>query len=94
MPNSKNLYRQVDDKRIQLTDEEQKEYDNSQGFSEEEGLRLLRMQRNVLLTETDWMSFGDSPEMSDAWKKYRQDLRDITKTYKTQDDVKWPAKPE
>ena len=53
-----NMYRQVDDKRIQLTDEEQKEYDNSQGFSEEEGLRLLRMQRNVLLTETDWMSFG------------------------------------
>ena len=89
-----NMYRQVDDKRIQLTDEEQKEYDNSQGFSEEEGLRLLRMQRNVLLTETDWMSFGDSPEMSDAWKKYRQDLRDITKTYKSPDDVKWPTKPE
>ena len=94
MPNSKNLYRQVDDKRIQLTDEEQKEYDNSQGFSEEEGLRLLRMQRNVLLSETDWMSFGDSPEMSDTWKKYRQDLRDITKTYKSPDDVKWPTKPE
>tara|TARA_Y100000022_G_scaffold64843_1_gene55654 strand:- start:248 stop:523 length:276 start_codon:yes stop_codon:yes gene_type:complete len=89
-----NMYRQVDDKRIQLTDEEQKEYDNSQGFSEEEGLRLLRMQRNVLLTETDWLSFGDSPEMSDAWKKYRQDLRDITKTYKSPDDVKWPTKPE
>ncbi len=88
------MYRQVDDKRIQLTDEEQKEYDNSQGFSEEEGLRLLRMQRNVLLTETDWLSFGDSPEMSDAWKKYRQDLRDITKTYKSPDDVKWPTKPE
>ena len=88
------MYRQVDDKSIQLTDEEQKEYDNSQGFSEEEGFRLLRMQRNALLTETDWMSFGDSPEMSDAWKKYRQDLRDITKTYKSPDDVKWPTKPE
>ncbi len=88
------MYRQVDDKRIQLTDEEQKEYDNSQGFSEEEGLRLLRVQRDVLLTKTDWMSFGDSPEMSDAWKKYRQDLRDITKTYKSPDDVKWPTKPE
>ena len=88
------MYRQVDDKRIQLTDEEQKEYDKSQGFSEEDGLRLLRMQRNVLLTETDWMTFADSSEMSDAWKKYRQDLRDITKTYKSPDDVKWPTKPE
>jgi len=32
--------------------------------------------------------------MSDAWKKYRQELRDITKTYKSPDNVKWPTKPE
>ena len=32
--------------------------------------------------------------MSDEMKTYRQALRDITKTYKTLDDVKWPTKPE
>ena len=40
------------------------------------------------------MSLPDAPTMSDAWKKYRQDLRDITKTYKSPKDVKWPTKPE
>ena len=36
----------------------------------------------------------DAPTMSDAWKKYRQDLRDITKTYKSPKDVKRLQKPE
>ena len=53
----------------------------------------LRKERNKKLAETDWMCFPDSPTMSDEWKNYRQELRDITKTYKTLDDVKWPIKP-
>ena len=31
--------------------------------------------------------------MTDSQKKYRQDLRDITKTATSLDDVKWPEKP-
>ena len=54
----------------------------------ERDLNLLREDRNNKLAETDWMSSPDAPTMSDAWKKYRQDLRDITKTYKSPDDVK------
>ena len=54
----------------------------------------VREVRNRKLAETDWMCFPDSPTMSDAWKKYRQDLRDITKTATSHDDVKWPTKPE
>ena len=27
------------------------------------------------------------------WKTYRQALRDVTKTYKTLDIVKWPTAP-
>ena len=51
-------------------------------------LENVRIERNRLLAETDWMCFPDSPTMSDAWKKYRQDLRDITKTATSLDDVK------
>ena len=40
------------------------------------------------------MSLPDAPTMSDAWKKYRQELRDITKTYKSLEDVKWPTAPK
>ena len=38
----------------------------------------------------------DSPEgptnLAD-WKKYRQKLRDMTKTYNSLVDVKWPKEP-
>tara|TARA_Y100001972_G_C7434272_1_gene223348 strand:- start:81 stop:374 length:294 start_codon:yes stop_codon:yes gene_type:complete len=56
-------------------------------------LEKLRNQRNSLLSQTDWMSLPDAPTMSNAWKTYRQELRDITKKYKTLDEVKWPTKP-
>jgi len=42
-----------------------------------EPMRLLRIERNSKLVKTDWMSFSDSPAMSDAWKTYRQALRDL-----------------
>ena len=54
----------------------------------------LRIKRNQLLAETDWTQYRDVNLSNDAeWKTYRQALRDITKTYKTLDDVKWPKKP-
>ena len=57
-------------------------------------LQNLRDERNLLIAETDWWDMSDTPDMTDAQKKYRQDLRDITKTYSSLDDVKWPTKPE
>jgi hypothetical protein len=36
----------------------------------------LRVSRNVLLQETDWMANSDV-EMSSAWTTYRQELRDL-----------------
>ena len=57
-----------------------------------EPMRLLRVERNKRLAETDWMASSDLT-MSDAWKKYRQDLRDITKTATSLDDAKFPTKP-
>jgi len=63
-------------------------------------MRLLREERNRRLQETDWMSFSDLPTMADAWKTYRQALRDLPSTTEPQLDengqltnVTWPIKP-
>ena len=53
----------------------------------------IRNYRNGLLSETDWMALGDVT-MSDAWKTYRQELRDIPATNTIFKDVTWPPKPE
>jgi len=66
--------------------------DKKKELEDAEPMRLLRVERNRLLAETDWMASSDLT-MSDAWKKYRQDLRDITKTATSLDDVKFPTKP-
>ena len=57
-----------------------------------EPMRLLREERNVKLAETDWWALSDLT-MTDAQKKYRQDLRDITKSATSLDDVTWPENP-
>ena len=56
-----------------------------------EPMRLLREERNRRLAETDWWASSDLT-MTDAQKKYRQDLRDITKSATSLDDVIWPEK--
>jgi hypothetical protein len=59
-----------------------------------EPLKQLREVRNSILAETDWTQNRDVTLSNDAdWKTYRQALRDITKDYKSLDDVKWPEKP-
>ena len=66
-----------------------------------EPMRLLRLERNKKLAETDWMSFSDSPTMSTEWQTYRQSLRDLPSTASPSLDedgnltgVEWPTKPE
>ena len=62
--------------------------------SDEQKLIDLRRVRNNLLNATDWRASTDLT-MSDEWKTYRQELRDITKTYQSMDAVgfKWPTEP-
>ena len=55
----------------------------------------LRRQRDALLAETDYMGNSDVT-MSDAWKTYRQALRDITSQTPTDDalsNITFPTKP-
>jgi hypothetical protein len=61
-----------------------------------EPLKLLRVERNTKLAETDWvvtMHKELGTNIPAAWKTYRQALRDITDTYTSLDDVVWPEKP-
>lgn len=57
-----------------------------------EPMRLLRVERNRRITETDWWASSDLT-MTEEQTAYRQALRDITETYTSLDDVVWPEKP-
>tara|TARA_R100000027_G_scaffold17389_1_gene12598 strand:- start:155 stop:358 length:204 start_codon:yes stop_codon:yes gene_type:complete len=61
-------------------------------------LNKLRMERDLLLNESDWVvtkHLEANEAVPTSWKKYRQDLRDITKTFKSMNDknFKFPEKP-
>tara|TARA_Y100000015_G_scaffold28127_1_gene27333 strand:+ start:688 stop:1041 length:354 start_codon:yes stop_codon:yes gene_type:complete len=67
----------------------------------EEPMKRLRDYRNKLLAESDWMANSDVT-MSDAWRTYRQALRDLPSTATPVLDsttkpgisgVTWPTKP-
>jgi len=89
----------VDGQLREMTDAEQAEYDarNTAWDNDAPNRRMaeLRRQRDALLVETDWMANSDVT-MSDAWKTYRQALRDITSQTPTDDalsNINWPSKP-
>ena len=65
-----------------------------------EAMRLLRIERDARIVKTDWRASSDLT-LVDAWKTYRQALRDITtQTPKLGSDyqldltsVTWPTEP-
>lgn len=61
-------------------------------------LTMLRNMRNDLLKESDWIvikSLESSETIPSNWKTYRQELRDITKTFSSihDKDFVFPTKP-
>ena len=56
----------------------------------------LRHMRNILLRESDWTQFTDSP-LTDSkkteWKTYRQNLRDLPANTSDPENPSWPSKP-
>ena len=93
-------YRFLNGEKIEFTSEEEAARDAQLKLWETEAPAIdsLREQRNLLLSKTDWIVIREREEGGSVsnfadWKKYRQKLRDITKTYKSLDDVKWPEEP-
>lgn len=53
---------------------------------------LVRSTRNRKLSDSDWTQVEDAPVDKEAWKAYRQALRDIT-TQASPDSIEWPKAP-
>ena len=53
----------------------------------------VRAERNQLLSSCDWTQIADAPVDTDAWKIYRQALRDITSQTGFPTSITWPTKP-
>ena len=55
----------------------------------------VRTQRDALLVESDWAVLPDAPVADEqAWKDYRQALRDVPQQAGFPTDINWPSKPE
>ena len=60
------------------------------------GLQQLRSERDLKLAETDWVVTKSSETgvaESDAWKTYRQALRDLPSNTSDPFNPTWPTKP-
>jgi hypothetical protein len=58
--------------------------------------KTVRLVRNQLLTSSDWIvvsSMENKNPIPDEWKEYRQELRDITKTFSSPNEVVLPQIP-
>jgi len=89
----------VDGQLVEMADAEQTAFDNANtawtNAAPARRMAELRRQRDALLVETDYMALGDVT-LSDAWKTYRQALRDITGTTPSDDalsNITFPTKP-
>ena len=92
-------FHNINGTRVQFTAEEEKAKDAEEKAWTDAApaIRMvdLRRQRDALLVETDYMGNSDVT-MSDAWKTYRQALRDITSQTPTDDklsNITFPTKP-
>jgi len=92
-------YRNVNGKRVQFTAEEETARDaEEKAWTDAAPARRmvdLREKRDALLEKTDYMGNSDVT-LTDAWKTYRQALRDITSQTPSDDalsNINWPTKP-
>jgi len=68
---------------------------NAQGLNEtnESVARMVRLDRNRRLSESDWTQLADAPVNREAWLAYRQALRDIPNQEGFPWEVTWPEEP-
>ena len=91
------LYHATENGHIPFTEEEEAQaLIEQQEYLAKESIRkasAIREERNKLLAETDWMALSDVT-ITDAWRTYRQELRDITEQPTFPDEVIWPQAPQ
>lgn len=61
-----------------------------------EAMKLIRIQRDLLLKESDFSQLPDSPfdnNTIEEWKQYRQELRDFPNNVQDPFNPDWPVKP-
>lgn len=62
----------------------------------DEQLARIRRTRNARLAACDWTQLQDAPISAakvQAWRSYRQLLRDLPATANAEGAVEWPARP-
>jgi len=58
-----------------------------------EAMKDIRRIRNLKLQKTDYMVLSDTSGITDAWKTYRQALRDLPANTSDLANPTWPTKP-
>ena len=89
------MYKMLNGVTMKMTAEEIAEY-NANLPTDAEILaskwQMIRVQRNNKLSATDWRASSDLT-LSDAWKNYRNELRQIPQTQTDPYNITWPTKP-
>ena len=91
-------FKMLNGKKVKFTAEEETARDAEEKAwvdgKADRDLAELRHERTSLLAETDWLANSDVT-MTENMKAYRQELRDITKKFKSMNDkdFKFPTKP-
>lgn len=63
--------------------------------SDEEVARVVRLQRNSMLSASDWTQLPDVPQATKTlWAAYRQALRGVTDQSGFPQNVTWPTPPQ
>jgi hypothetical protein len=57
-------------------------------------IERMRIQRDRLLSESDWALIPDAPTDKEAWAVYRQALRDFPATWEPSEIADFPVSPD
>lgn len=66
----------------------------SDSIEEETLFSVIRFERNMLLSRSDWTQLPDSNANKQAWATYRQQLRDLPAQNDNPRLITFPAQPE
>jgi hypothetical protein len=69
---------------------------NESDLSDEQWWVVARWWRNALLTESDWSQVSDNSlteDQKEAWRQYRQQLRNISTDFTNPRDISFPDLP-